>query len=139
VLYVMFDRTLIGRTLTAVAHDHELSELYGVRGGRFELLAWIVSGLCLVIGGMFQATLGSVSVDVAPTLLVFSLVGAVVGGLGSLTGAVGGALVAGLAMTFTEQYIKAGYHLTATFVVLFLVLLVRPRGLFSFRAAAERV
>jgi branched-chain amino acid transport system permease protein len=138
-LYALFDRTLIGRTLTAVAHDRELSEMYGVRGSRFELLAWIVSGVCLVLGGLFQASLASVSVDVAPTLLVFSLVGAVVGGLGSLAGAVGGAFVAAVAMAASESLFGANYHLTASFVVLFLALLVRPYGLFAFRATAERV
>jgi branched-chain amino acid transport system permease protein len=138
-LYAVFDRTLIGRSLAAAAYDEELAQVYGVRSGRFQLLAWVVSGICLMMGGIFQASLASVSVDVAPTLLVLSLVGAVIGGLGSLGGAVGGALVAGLAMTVTDQYIRPGYHLTALFVVLSLVLLVRPSGLFTFRGTAERV
>jgi branched-subunit amino acid ABC-type transport system permease component len=138
-LYMLFDRTLIGRSLAAVAHDAELAEVYGVRGNRFQLLAWIVSGLCLVIGGIFQASIANVSVDVAPTLLVLSLVGAVIGGLGSLFGAVGGALVAGVAMTLTDKFFAPGYHLTALFVLLSLVLLVRPSGLFTFRGTAERV
>jgi branched-chain amino acid transport system permease protein len=138
-LWILFDRTLIGRALAAVSYDHELAEVYGVRTMRYELLAWVVSGMCLVIGGVFQASLGSVSVDVAPVLLVLSLVGAVIGGLGSLGGAVGGAVVAGLAMTVTEQYIEAGYHLTSLFVILSLVLLFRPSGLFTFRGTAERV
>jgi branched-chain amino acid transport system permease protein len=139
VMWVLFDRTLIGHNLSAVSFDHELAEVYGVRTMRFELLAWVVSGACLVIGGIFQASLGSVSVDVAPTLLVLSLVGAVIGGLGSLFGAVGGAVVAGFVMTFAEQHIAAGYHLTSLFVILSLVLLVRPTGLFTFRGTAERV
>jgi len=139
IFYLLFDRTLIGRTLAAVSHDQELAEVYGVRGGRFQLLAWVVSGVCLMIGGIFQATIASVSVEVGPTLLVLALVGAVIGGLGSLFGAVGGALVAGLTMTVTDQFISPGYHLTALLVILSLVLLVRPSGLFTFRGTAERV
>jgi branched-chain amino acid transport system permease protein len=139
ILYVVFDRTLIGHTLGAVAHDAELAQVYGVRTVRYELLAWVVSGVCLVIGGIFQASLANVSVDVAPTLLVLSLVGAVIGGLGSLSGVVGGAVVAGFAMTVTEQYVASGFHLTSLFVILSLVLLVRPAGLFTFRRTAERV
>ncbi|MDQ7907485.1 branched-chain amino acid ABC transporter permease [Phytohabitans sp. ZYX-F-186] len=138
-LYLLFDRTLIGRALTAVAHDPELASMYGIRARRFEILAWVVSGVCVIIGGMFQATLASVSVDVAPTLLVYALVGAVIGGLGSLFGAVGGALIAGIGMTLTDEYIQTGYHLTALFVILSLVLVVRPQGLFTFRGTAERV
>lgn len=139
ILYVVFDRTLIGHTLGAVSHDPELAQVYGVRNVRYELLAWVVSGVCLVIGGIFQASLANVSVDVAPTLLVLSLVGAVIGGLGRLSGVVGGAVVAGFAMTVTEQYVASGFHLTSLFVILSLVLLVRPAGLFTFRRTAERV
>jgi branched-subunit amino acid ABC-type transport system permease component len=139
VLYVVFDRTLIGHTLAAVSYDAELAQVYGVRTGRYELLAWVVSGVCLVIGGMFQASLASVSVEVAPVLLVLSLVGAVIGGLGSLSGAVGGAVVVGFAMTITDQHIASGYHVTSLFVILSLTLLVRPRGLFTLRGTAERV
>lgn len=138
-LYLVFDRTLIGHTLGAVSYDTDLAQVYGVRSSRYEMLAWVVSGVCLVLGGVFQASLASVSVEVAPTLLVLSLVGAVIGGLGSLFGAVGGAVVAGFAMTITEQHIASGFHLTSLFVLLSLVLLVRPSGLFTFRGTAERV
>ncbi|MEU7812214.1 branched-chain amino acid ABC transporter permease [Pseudonocardia sp. NPDC049154] len=138
-LYLLFDRTMVGRTLIAVADDSDLASMYGVRARRFELLAWVVSGVCLMIGGMFQATLASVSVDVAPTLLVYALVGAVIGGLGSLFGAVGGALVAAIGMTLTDAFIAPGYHLVAMFVILSLALVLRPQGLFTFRGTAERV
>lgn len=139
VLWFVFDRTLMGRVLTAVSHDRELASMYGVRAGRYELIAWVVSGMCLVIGGMFQASLASVSVEVSPTLLVFSLVGAVIGGLDNLFTAVGGAVVAGFAVTLTDQLIAPGYQLVTLFVVLTVVLLIRPHGLFAFRGTAERV
>ncbi|MGP3533978.1 branched-chain amino acid ABC transporter permease [Microbacterium sp. RD1] len=139
VLWLIFDRTLMGRMLTAVAHDRELAAMYGIRGRRFDLVAWIASGVCLAIGGMFQASLATVSVEVAPTLLVFSLVGAVIGGLDNLFTAVGGALVLGLAVTITDQFISVGYQLVTLFIVLSLVLAFRPHGLFAFRGTAERV
>lgn len=139
VLYLLFDRTLVGKSLAAVSFDQSLAAMYGIRGTRFHLIAWVVGGVCLAIGGMFQASIASVSVEIAPMLLVFSLVGAVIGGLGSLFGSVGGALVAGVAMTVTDTFINAGYQLTTLLVVLSLVLIFRPSGLFTFRGTAERV
>lgn len=139
VLWLVFDRTLMGRMLTAVAYDRDLAAMYGVRNSRFELIAWIASGVCLVIGGMLQASLASVSVEVSPTLLVFSLVGAVIGGLDNIFTAIGGAVVTGLAVTLTEQFIASGFQLVTIFVVLTVVLLRRPQGLFAFRGSAERV
>lgn len=139
VLFGVFDWTLVGRRLSAVSYDAELASVYGIRGGRYQLLAWVVSGLCLVIGGMFEATLASVDVEVAPRLLVLSLVGAVIGGLTSLTGAIGGALVAAVATTISDQFVATGFQMTALLIVLSVVLLVRPNGLFSFRGTAERL
>jgi branched-chain amino acid transport system permease protein len=138
-LWLIFDRTLTGRMLAAVAYDRELSGMYGLRASRFELVAWIVSTVCIVIGGIFQASLASVSVEVAPHLLVLSLVGAVIGGLDNLFTAVGGALVTGLAAAAAEQLIGPGYELVTLFLLLSVVLLFRPHGLFAFRGSAERV
>lgn len=138
-LWMLFDRTLMGRMFAAVAYDRELSGMYGLRASRFELVAWIASSVCVCIGGLFQASLANVSVEVAPTLLVFSLVGAVIGGLDNLFTAIGGALVTGLAVAAAEQLIGPGYELVTLFVVLSVVLLLRPHGLFAFRGSAERV
>jgi branched-chain amino acid transport system permease protein len=113
--------------------------MYGLRASRFELVAWIVSTVCVVIGGLFQASLANVSVEVAPSLLVFSLVGAVIGGLDNLFTAVGGALVTGLAVSAAEQVIGPGYELVTLFVVLSVVLVFRPHGLFAAGASSERV
>jgi branched-chain amino acid transport system permease protein len=139
VLYGIFDRTLIGKTLSAVSQDRGLAEMYGVRSRRYELLAWVVGGVGLGLGGLFQASLASVSVDVAPKLLVLTFVAAVIGGLGSLAGSVGGALVLACATSLTSALGIGGRESTAAFVVLAAVLVVRPRGLFGSGAVGERV
>jgi len=138
-LYLLFDRTLLGRTLAAVAYDEELAAMYGVRGPRFQLLAWAVAGACTAAAGVFQASVASTSVNLGVTLLVFALIGAVVGGLGNLAGSVGGASVVGFATTLSARYVPGVYNLTTAFLVLFVVLAVRPRGLFSSGAQPERV
>lgn len=139
ILYVAFDRTVMGRTLAAVAHDEELAAMHGVRTARFQLAAWAVSGACTAAAGVFQASVASTTVDIGVTLLVFALIGAVVGGLGSLAGSVGGAVLVGLATTGAARYLSGGYRLTAAFAVLFVVLATRPRGLFSAGVHPERV
>jgi branched-chain amino acid transport system permease protein len=138
-LWILFDRTLVGRILVAVSHDPELAGMYGVHTSRYQLLAWIVSGFCISVAGIFQASLASVSLSNAPALLIYALVGAVVGGLGNLVGAVGGAVVLSLVVAVTTNQFGGGHELTAAFVLLFLTLLFRARGLFSSRVTAERV
>lgn len=139
VIWLVFDRTLVGRALQAVAYDRELAGMYGLRSARYDLIAWIAAGVCLVIGGMFQASIASVSVEVAPVLLVYSLVAAVIGGLHSIFASIGGAVVAAFAVTFTDQFLTHGMQVVTLFVVLTVVLLVRSRGLFTVRGTAERV
>jgi branched-chain amino acid transport system permease protein len=138
-LYALFDRTVMGRTLTAVAYDEELASMYGVRGRRFQLLAWAVAGVCTALAGVFQASVASTSVATGVTLLVYALIGAVVGGLGSLAGSIGGALVVGAAMTAGARYLPGVYIQTTAFLVLFAVLAIRPRGLFSAGVNPNRV
>ncbi len=138
-LFLLFDRTVIGRTLEAVASDEELASMYGVRSRRYQFLAWAVAGVCMAAAGVFQAAVARISVDVAPSLLALALIGAVVGGLGSLAGGVGGAFVVAAAMTAASRYLTGVYTLTAAFLVLFIVLLIRPRGLFTSGPSAVRV
>ena len=138
-LWLLFDRTLVGRILGAVAHDPELAAMYGVRAARFELLAWVVSGFCVSVAGIFQASLASVSLANAPSLLLYALVGTVVGSLTSLGGSVGGALLLSLVITIVTNRFGGNHELTGAFVLLFVVLLFRARGLFSRRVTAERV
>jgi branched-subunit amino acid ABC-type transport system permease component len=138
-LWLLFDRTLIGRILGAVAFDNELASMYGVRAARFELLAWVVSGFCVSVAGIFQASIASVSLANAPSLLLYALVGAVVGALGSLGGSVGGAVVLSLVIAVVTNWLGGGHELTASFLLLFVVLLFRARGLFARRLTAERV
>jgi branched-chain amino acid transport system permease protein len=138
-LYLIFDRTLIGRTLAAVAQDSELAEMYGVRSRKFELLAWVVGGVGLAAGGLFQASLASVSVDTAPILLVNTFVAAVIGGLGSLAGSVAGAVVLSAGVAVTTELGYGGKESVIVLIVLAAVLVVRPRGLFGSGAIGERV
>lgn len=138
-LYLIFDRTLIGRTLAAVAQDRDLAEMYGVRSRRFELLAWIVGGVGLAAGGLFQASLASVSVDTAPTLLVNTFVAAVIGGLGSLVGSVLGAVILSAGIAINAELGFGGKEGVIAFLVLAAVLAFRPRGLLGSGAIGERV
>jgi branched-chain amino acid transport system permease protein len=134
-----FDRTLIGRAMEAVAHSEELAKLYGLRTRVFEFLAWAVGGICLGFGGVFQASLASVSHASATTLLVLGFSGAIVGGLGSLVGSVLGAVVVALGQAIVAYFIDPAYQTTAVFLILFLTLLLRPMGLLPSRQGKVRV
>jgi len=123
--------TRFGKALRAVAEDATTASLLGINTDRYILLTFFLSGF---LGGVAGTLVGS-SVSIAGPYfgLAFGLKGLaviVLGGLGSIPGAVVAGLVIGLAEAFVPpQY--SGYKDAVAFAILFIVLLVRPRGLFG--------
>ena len=131
ILTYLIGYTRFGKALRAVAEDATTASLLGINTDRYILLTFFLSGF---LGGVAGTLVGS-SVSIAGPYfgLAFGLKGLaviVLGGLGSIPGAVVAGLVIGLAEAFVPpQY--SGYKDAVAFAILFIVLLVRPQGLFG--------
>ncbi|MCW2768266.1 MAG: hypothetical protein JWO11_4225, partial [Nocardioides sp.] len=133
------DRTMAGNALEATAADSELAGMYGVRTGIVACVAWALAGAAAGLAGILQSSISAVSMANALPLVIYGIAAAVVGGLGSIRNAVVGALaVAGVQAAFT-QFVSPRYSVSMVFVLLFLVLALRPAGLFVNARNAERV
>jgi branched-chain amino acid transport system permease protein len=140
-LLAVFFRTRPGVALLATAQEPFAAELHGISVRRMSTLAWGTAGALAAIGGILG---GGVFEFIAPglmttTFLIPAFTAAVLGGITSMVGAVLGGLLLGITVAFANSFVLA-YSLTsvlpgppqiATFAVLLLVLLVRPRGLFG--------
>jgi branched-chain amino acid transport system permease protein len=138
-LVVLFRFTRIGLAMRASAFGQEVARLLGVKVGRMLTLGW---GLAAVVGslsGLLIAGGGFVFPAYMDSLIVFGFVAAVLGGLDSPIGAVVGGLILGLALNYVSGYVPRGSALVniTALVILIVVLLVRPGGLFS-SATARR-
>jgi branched-chain amino acid transport system permease protein len=137
-LTVLINFTRFGKALRAVAEDATTASLLGINTDFYILITFFLSGF---LGGVAGTFVGS-SVSIAGPYfgINFGLKGLaviVLGGLGSIPGAVVGGLVIGLAEAFVPpQY--SGYKDAVAFAILFIVLLVRPRGLLG-RALIQKV
>jgi len=136
VSHLLIHRTKLGRAMRATFQDRETAALMGVDIHRIHTVTFAFgSGLAAAAG----ALLGPVFVvypamgDLA-ALKAFSVV--ILGGLGNLVGATLGGLILGIAEELGAGYISSGYRDAVGFVIIILVLLLRPSGLF---ARAERV
>jgi branched-chain amino acid transport system permease protein len=132
-LVALFRYTRAGLAMRASAFGQEVARLLGVRVGRMLTLGW---GLAAVVGslsGLLIAGGTLVSPGYMDSLIVFGFVAAVLGGLDSPVGAIVGGLILGLALTYVSGYVPRGSGLVslAALVILMVVLLVRPGGLFS--------
>jgi branched-chain amino acid transport system permease protein len=131
-------RTRTGKALQAVSEDEVTARLLGIDSQRLIVLTFFMSG---VLGGV-AGTLVGVSVSIAGPFFgtAFGLKGLaviVLGGLGDIRGAVLGGIVIGLAEAFVPANFIA-YKEGIAFMVLFLVLMVRPQGLLN-RAEVQKV
>ena len=131
-LIALFRFTRVGLAMRASAFGQEVARLPGVKVGRMLTLGW---ALAAVVGSLAGMLIAAEVTFVTPTymdaLIVFGFVAAVLGGLDSPIGAVVGGLLLGLALSYVRGYVGDELVGVAALVILVVVLLVRPGGLFS--------
>lgn len=142
VFYLALTRTDWGVAMRSTAADPEAAALMGIRHSRVAMGAWAVSGAVAAIGAAFFISFPASGVSNATGLLALSIVPvAVLGGLDSTAGALAGGLIIGVAQTMTTGYqddlafLGRGLSAVVPYIVLFVVLLWRPSGLFGTREA----
>jgi branched-chain amino acid transport system permease protein len=123
-------RTRHGKLLKAVIHDREMSRALGINVDRYYLVTFTIGAILAAIGGAFTAPQISVSLGIGVEVIVLAFAVVVIGGLGSLPGAALGALIVGLARSLAVHYWPA-VELFSVYLVMALVLLLRPQGLFA--------
>jgi branched-chain amino acid transport system permease protein len=130
-LTVVFQKTNIGLALRASAYAPEVSKLSGIRVDSVRTLGWALAGAAGGLAGMLYIPGSYLYPNAMDVLLVFGFIAAVIGGLDSLIGAVAGAMILGLAVNFSASYISYKLVFPTAFVILILVLLIKPGGIFS--------
>ncbi|WP_116114923.1 branched-chain amino acid ABC transporter permease [Amycolatopsis ruanii] len=136
VLAVVFRRTSAGLRMRATAFAPEVARLLGVRVGRMLTVGWALAAVAGAIAGVLIAPSTFVSPTAFDAVLVFGFTAAVIGGLDSPPGAVVGGLALGLVLSFVSGYLGPDIVTLGALVVLIVVLMVRPHGLFG--AGARR-
>ena len=133
-LHLFLKHSTLGRAMRATADNPQLARVAGIDPERMLRITWLLGGVLAALAGVFAG----LTVQLRPTLgldLLLSLFAAVVlGGIGSVWGAVVGGLVVGLAESAAVAWVGAEWRAAAAFVVLIAMLLVRPTGLFGAKA-----
>lgn len=126
---LLLERTTLGWAMEAVAFKQESAAAYGVNPIAILLVVWLLAGALAALAGTLLAPVSSVSREVALPLAIQGFTAAVIGGLGSVKGAVIGAVVVAAVQALVIQYVSTGYASAFAFLMLFVVLVVRPQGL----------
>jgi branched-chain amino acid transport system permease protein len=136
VLALLFRATTLGLQMRAAAFAPEVARLLGVRVGRMLTLGWALAAVAGALAGVLTAPSTFVAPNNFDPILISAFVAAVLGGLDSPPGAVIGGVVLGLALSYVSGYEGSALEPLAALVILMIVLMIRPGGLFS--ASKER-
>ena len=128
-LYVVMRRSRIGRAIVAVRMDSAAAALMGIRVSRIYAITFGIGALMAGATGVIFAMVYPVTTNLTGTYLGKAFVVCIIGGLGSVPGALAGGIVLGIIESFAGQVFGPQHALTVGFLLMLLLLVVKPTGL----------
>ena len=136
-LLIKYTRT--GKAMRATAQDQKMALLLGVNVDRVISITFVVGSALAAVGGLLIAShIGQINFSIGFIAGIKAFTAAVLGGIGSIPGAVLGSFVLGLTEAFATGYVSSDYEDVFAFSLLVLILIFRPAGLLG-KAAVEKV
>lgn len=133
-LHVFLSYSRTGIAMRAVSENADLARLNGVDAQSIIRWTWIIGGGLAAIAGVFYGLTVQVRPELGFGLILPLFAAAIVGGTGSIFGAVLGGFIVGLAENVALMWIPSGYKPAIPFLVIMIVLFIRPTGLFGERS-----
>ena len=133
IFWVIFQRTKIGLAMRSVASNPESSALCGVPVTRILMIGWGLAAALGAVGGTFTAPTSAVDANLMQLPLIFAFAAITLGGFDSFVGAVVGGLLIGILTDVVPRYVDIfeKMPLAPSFLLILVVLLVRPEGIFG--------
>ncbi|MEL6521811.1 MAG: branched-chain amino acid ABC transporter permease [Pseudomonadota bacterium] len=130
-LHLVLTRTTFGYSLRAVAENPTLAQVAGVRLSTMVVAVWIIAGGLSAAAGTFYALTNQLNPMLGHIFLLPVFAATIVGGIGSVYGAVLGGFIVGIASGLALMVLPPGYGPAMPFLIILAVLLIRPQGLFG--------
>ena len=130
-LHLLLQNTKIGKAMRAVADNVELARVTGINVDRVIISTWIIAGTLTALGGGMYGLLTAVRPNMGWFLILPMFASVILGGIGNPYGAIAGALVIGVVQELSVPWLGSEYKLGVALLIMVIVLLVRPQGLFK--------
>ncbi|WP_417215093.1 branched-chain amino acid ABC transporter permease [Alcanivorax sp.] len=131
VLHLFLKKTMTGSTIVAMAQNREGAFLVGIDANRVAMMTFAISGALAAVGATLFAPINLVYPAMGHLLIMKAFVIIILGGMGSIPGAIVGGLIIGFAEAFGGFYISTDYKDIIAFALLVVILSIKPTGLFS--------
>ena len=130
-LHLILSRTTYGYALRAVAENPSLAQVNGINLQCMIVTVWLIGGGLAALAGVFYGLTNQISPVIGRDLVLPVFAATIVGGLGSIYGALLGGFIVGIAANLALTVLPSGYSPSVPFLIILAVLLVRPHGLFG--------
>ncbi|GAB6172100.1 branched-chain amino acid ABC transporter permease [Paradesulfitobacterium aromaticivorans] len=131
VQYFFFEKTLLGKKLQATAQDKETARLLGIPINLMIAITFVNSSIVGGVAGVLVAPIIYVTAGMGVMISLKAFAACIIGGFGSISGAIIGGLGLGIIEALGAGYISASYRDAFAFILLILILLFRPQGIFG--------
>lgn len=128
-MYWVIASTRLGKALRAVAEDHEAAMLQGIPYRRIALIGFLIGTVLAAIAGILLAPVMVIGPTIGDAYLMKGFIAVVIGGLGSIPGAIIGSMLIAVIESVGGYYFDPSMATIAMFLIVMLVLLVRPAGI----------
>lgn len=129
-LWLFFSRTRLGLAAQAASQNQMAAYIVGIPVRRLNSLIWALSGVVATIAGVLYAAKGAIDPNIG-LLGIKAFAAAVIGGFGSLPGALLGGLLIGVVEPIAARYLPSGFSQMSPYILMLIVLTTRPGGLFA--------
>lgn len=129
--WILLERTRMGKAMRATANNPDLAQVRGINTERVIAATWILGAALAAAGGVMYGLASQIRPEMGWTLLLPMFAGAILGGIGNPIGAVVGAIIIGVAQQVSASFLNPAYGPAVAFVLLVIVLVIRPTGLFG--------
>ncbi|KAB8316929.1 branched-chain amino acid ABC transporter permease [Tolypothrix campylonemoides VB511288] len=130
ILHYLLQNTKIGKAMRAVADDLDLARVSGINVDRVVLWTWVIAGTLTSLGGSMYGLLTAVRPNMGWFLILPLFASVILGGIGNPYGAIAAAFIIGIAQEASTPLLGSQYKQGVALLLMILVLLVRPKGLF---------
>ncbi|MGO9377271.1 MAG: branched-chain amino acid ABC transporter permease [Dissulfurispiraceae bacterium] len=136
-LYLFYNKTIIGKAMRACAVDTTAAQLVGINVSKMVMISFVLSAMVGAVGGIAITPVSLMQYDNGPMLAVKGFCAAIMGGLGRGRGAIIGGFSIGILESMTAGYIHSGLKDAVALIILLFVLFLKPAGILGSSTAAR--
>lgn len=130
-VHLLLERSRMGKAMRATANNRDLAQVRGINTERVIAWTWVISGVLAAAGGVMYGLASQLRPEMGFFLLLPMFAAVIMGGVGSPTGALVGAVIIGIAQQLSAAFLNPAYGPAVAFLLMIVVLIIRPQGLFG--------